>query len=281
MELKKIVLEEEAEIIRKGDYGETFANLQEAEIYLKNLINNRDYYIESKFKRKIGEGSYWRSIAVRILALVGVIAGLGYADFNQISLIQGSLLGVGIPCAPIVLYDGLKRFFSKRNAVKEVDSDINALKVKCGYVNEDETVLEEIKTVAKKSEVATTTVDTFIANIRDDVYRITNTRYPGCEQDLKELCTLAEDYLEFKRKLGTTSDSYALAQNSSYFDRLLTIESRITQNEKVKRDQEANMQVIDKIKEELQKERMSLAQIKEPTEKETKNNNPQLTLGGK
>ena len=34
-------------------------------------------------------------------------------------------------------------------------------------------------------------------------------------------------------------------------------------------------------KEELQKERMSLAQIKEPTEKETKNNNPQLTLGGK
>ena len=44
MELKKIVLEEEAEIIRKGDNEEAFANLQEAEIYLKNLINNRDQY---------------------------------------------------------------------------------------------------------------------------------------------------------------------------------------------------------------------------------------------
>lgn len=282
--LKEFYLEDEREIIIKGDKGKAFANLHEAEIYLKHLINNRDYYIENKYKKVI-RNSYWRWIAVAVLAFLGLCIAGSMAEYGNGVLIQNCFISIGVPCAPIIFYDGFKRFFGKRRSTKEVDHDINILKVKCGYVDEDESVLEEIKTVSKKAEVATTSVDTFIADIRDSVYRITNTRYPGCEQDLKDLCTLAEEYLNAKRRLKTISDTYTLTVDSGWYKRLLEIESRISQNEKIAEDQKVNMEVIDKIKQQLQKEKIDLNKIKESSSsgvtEDSKEMGPTLILGGK
>lgn len=263
-------------IIKKGDNNLPLTT-EEIQIYIKHLIANKNHYINEE---------YYDHDILELIEIVALIIG-GFISivplvYLFISLSNNDIYNIIsclkiIVCAeiPTITYAISSKIIRKKNARKKVNNKILDLKASLeleNTLNFDES-LEQIKNMIKiNTSTKKYSNDAFIATIKRDMEQVAEIKYTGYLIDLETLYTLAEQYLNAKRKMNTTSPTDILNKNE-WFKPVIEIEARIRQNTKVIKDQSDIIEALTEMKELYLKET-----INKPITETLENNEQNLTL---
>jgi len=287
--MKRFILKEEEEIIRKVENNIPFDNLGEVEVYLKHMINNRDYYIKENTKSPFFDGEEIAWITGAIISICFIVFGGSFLlgkIFPLIPILSGiktptifGALKIAALSIPVAFgYYGLEKFLATKKAEKLVNQEIKALKLKCGYAKDNDKALEEMRTIADSYKAPAKDVDQFISMIYKNIINIVNIKYPGFKQDVADLYDLTQHFLDAKKAMKVTSENYVLSSSSEWFKKLNEIEARIETNSKIKNNQELNMQVLDQISQVLAEEDIALNGLSSTLDSKDDPINLKLTL---
>ncbi len=168
-----------------------------------------------------------------LCSFLSVIILLVSKDF--LSAFYSFLIGSAIS-VPYVLKNK-KIIFNQTSKLKgKTKSFISKLK--------DGLSLSKSKNNTFRKENEDSKVDNFISIINSKIKYLAQIRYPGFEQEVNDLYSLAISYLDAKKDLNIINGKYVLMGNKIFLDKLNEIEERIKNNEKMREDQDINRQAI-------------------------------------
>jgi len=253
---KRLILEENKEIIKAGDNGKTFKNVDEVRIYLRNLLLNYDYYLEGRKSKTYGYMFSSGSLGLIAMAFFFVISVAEFPGhfFSNIAFYTGiASVGIGMGVAALLGKFGLK------NDKEELDTYIEKLKIQCGYTKSETEELELMRKIVDDAEEKHSLVDTFISDITRNMTLVARIKYPSFEEDIYALNTLAQDYLKAKEQLSETHEYYILSGSKEWFTKLLEIEARINEKKKIYDNQNANKEELTKTIQMLESQGVALS----------------------
>lgn len=240
MAAKHLILKENKKIIEAGDKGKAFNNIEEARIYLKNLLLNYDYYLENKQDK-----TYFIILAFSLMGLAIALFSFIYSYTEYPGVFLNIATYIGIASIGITgVIDGFLAKFGLKSDKKELDTYIEKLKMQCGYTKSQKEELELMQEIVDGKGQKSSLIDTFISDITRDMLEVAQIKYLGFEEDILALNSLAKEYLAAKEQLKETHEYYVLSGSKEWFSRLLEIETRIKEKKKVHEDQLANKEEL-------------------------------------
>jgi len=221
MEKKRVFSKTEFDIILRGREGK-LQNLEEMKFYLNYLQSFKDDCIEDLIKNFHQKNFAWEYIG-------GVcLCGLGGGFFGLVSLLCGSIPSAifwGIIVLIGIIAPGVNNSLKAKNIyLSELAELIEVIKEEEKKENQRQKDLDEKR---QKERDEFLKQDGFLVDIVNDIARIENVTYAGCERDILALKSLGIKYLAMKKKLQVVNSTEVLSKYPVFQTIILGIEAKI------------------------------------------------------